>query len=125
MPHRIEAKAELSVGRACGFAGLAIGTFMIGLIGEPPLAFRIGGIMALLACFILILKANLAPQAPYKRTEVWLLLDQSERPTPAIAQQIIGRTLQLVYLRFALYSAWLSASMLVASVVFGVLPRVE
>jgi hypothetical protein len=125
MPRRIEAKAELSVGRGCAFGGIAIGTFMIGLISEPPLAFQMGGVLTLLACFILILKANLAPSRPYKRTEVWLLLDQSERPGPAIAQQVIGSTLQYVYLRFALNAAWLAALLLIASVVFRVLPRIE
>lgn len=124
MPRRIEAKAELSVGRACGFAGLAIGTFMIGMISEPPLALRVGGVLTLLACFVLILKASLATKVPYKRTEVWLLLDPSERPQPSIAQQVIGRTLRYVYLRFALYAAWLSVSLLVASLVFRALPRI-
>lgn len=122
MPRRIEAKAELSVGRACAFGGIAIGTFMIGLITDPPLAFVTGGVLTLLASFILILKANLAVSRPYKRTEVWLLLDSSERPLPEVAQVVIGRTLQDVFLRFALYAAGLSAAMLVASVLFRALP---
>lgn len=122
MPARIEAKAELSVGRACAFGGIAIGTFMIGLISEPPLAFLTGGILTLLATFILILKANLAATRPYKRTEVWLLLDKSERPVPEVAQTVISRALQEVFLRFALYSASLSAALLIASVVFRTLP---
>jgi hypothetical protein len=122
MPTRIEAKAELSVGRACAFGGIAIGTFMIGLINEPPLSLQVGGVMTLLGSFVLILKANLAMTRPYKRTEVWLLLDQSERPTPDVAQRIIGQTLQAVFLRFALHAAALSAALLVASVVFRAIP---
>lgn len=122
MLRTIEAKAELSVGRACAFGGIAIGTFMVGLISEPGLAFVTGGILTLLASLILILKANLAETRPYNRTEVWLLLDQSERPMPEVAQLIIGRALQDVFLRFALYAASLSAALLVASVMFRTLP---
>ncbi len=122
MLRTIEAKAELSVGRACAFGGIAIGTFMIGLITDPPLAFVSGGVLTLLACFILILKANLASNRPYKRTELWLMLDKGERPMPEVAQVVIGRTLEAVFLRFALFAAGLSAALLVASVMFRVLP---
>lgn len=115
MPGAIEAKAELSVARACGFACLGIGTFMVGMMGEPKLAFKLGGQLTLLTCFILILKANLAARKPYKHTEVWLMLDQAERPRPEIAQTVISRALRFVFLRFALYSAALSVAMLTAS----------
>ncbi len=123
MAARIEAKAELSVGRACGFGGIAIATFMVATMTEPPLSFLTGGVLTLLACFILILKANLAPHVPYKRTEVWLLLDKADRPRATVAQQLIGRVLREVYLRFALYAASLALALLVASVVFRLLPR--
>jgi hypothetical protein len=115
MPGHIKAKAELSVGRACGFAGLAIGTFMVGLSSDPALAFLSGGLLTLLACCILVLKANLAQSRPYKRTEVWLLLDQAERPMPEVAQVVIGRALRYVFLNFGLHAAKLAAAMLMAS----------
>lgn len=123
MLNLIEAKAELSVGRACAFGGIAIGTFMIGSITEPADALRTGGIMTLLTCFILLLKANLALDKPYKRTELWLLLPPGARPTPEIAQAVIGRTLRTVFLRFALYAASLALALLCASVLFRLMPR--
>ena len=123
MTSKIEAVAELSVGRGCAFAGLAIGTFVVGMIGEPHKALQLGGVLSLLACFVLLLKANLAMRVSYKRTEAWLLLDRAERPSPAVAQRIMGTTLRTVYLRFALYAAVLALAMLSASVLFGLLPR--
>lgn len=123
MANAIEAKAELSVARACGFGCIGIGTFMIGSIAEPADAFRTGGVMTLLTCFILLLKANLAPLKPYKRTETWLMLDKSDRPQAPVAQQVIGGVLREVFLRFALYAASLALAMLIASVVFRMLPR--
>ena len=52
MAARIEAKAELSVGRACGFGGIGIATFMVATMTEPPLSFLTGGVLTLLTCFI-------------------------------------------------------------------------
>ena len=123
MPRSIEAKAEMSVGRACGFAMIAIITFMVGTIAQPSQSLAIGGVLTLLTCFILLLKANLAPRKPYKRTEVWLLLDKAERPQPTVAQQVIGRVMQEVFLRFALRAARLSLALLSASLLVRVLPR--
>ncbi len=62
---------------------------------------------------MLILKAMLAESRPYKRTEVWMMLDRAERPVPEIAQVVIGRALRTIFLRFACYSAALSAAMLI------------
>ena len=36
---------------------------------------------------------------------------------------VIGGVLRQVYLRFALYTAWLAVAMLIASLVFGLIPR--
>ena len=122
MANQIEAKAELSVARGCGFGGIAILTLMVGAIAQPPLAFLMGGLSTLIASLILWLKANLAQHTPYKRTELWLLLAKPDRPQQMVAQQLIGGVLREVYLRFALYGAWLALAMLLASIVFGMLP---
>lgn len=120
----IQAKAQLSVGRGCGFGGIAIITLMVGTMADPAQSFTIGGILTLLACFVLVLKASLAPRTPYKRTEVWLLLDKTDRPQPTVAQQVIGSVLREVYLRFALHAAELALALLVASVALRAMPRV-
>lgn len=123
MSSKIEAAAELSVARACGFAGIGIGSFMVGMMTDPALSLQTGGIMTLLLCLALVLKAGWAPHVPYKRTEVWLMLERGERPVAAVAQKVIGRVLKDVYLRFALYAAALSLGLLCASMMFRFLPR--
>ncbi len=123
MSSKIETAAELSVARACGFAGIGIGTFMVGLMTDPALSLQVGGILSLFICMVLVLKASWAPRAPYDRTEVWLMIERGDRPGPAVAQQIIGGVLREVYVRFAFYAAALSFGFLAASVVFRMLPR--
>jgi len=113
----IETFARLSVIRGAGFGLLAIVCFMVGLAGMPALSFKAGGVLCLLACFILLLKAEFADRRSYKRTELWLMLDRDQRPPAAIAQQVIGSTLRACYREFALHYARGSAAMLAFSLV--------
>lgn len=116
---RIEGLATVSVGRGCGFAALGIATFVIGLAHEPDLAFRAGGLLFLLVCFTLLLRAWHARRRPYRSTELWVMLQPMERPQAAIAQQVISMALREAYLRFALHAAWLSVGMFSCSLLFG------
>lgn len=122
MLRQIEDLAELSVARGCGFAAIGILTFMVGMMGQPPRALQAGGLLFLMTCFVLWLRANGARSRPYKRTEVWVMLRPHERPQAAIAQQVIGNTLRHVYLRYALHAAALSCALCAASIVVGLLP---
>ncbi len=123
MLDQIETKARLSVARGCGFAALAILTFFVGLSGDMPTALKCAGLLSLLTCAVLILKAQLARARPYKHTELWIMLKPSERPQPAIAQQVIGTVLRETFLYFALHSAIFSALMLVGAALFGLFSR--
>ena len=126
MLQKVEAMAELSVARGCGFAGLAIFTFMIGSVSDPVLAFKTGGLMTFLACAVLLIKARNAMTRPYKTTELWVILPKDQRPDAAIAQQIIGTVLRDVYYRFAQQAAGLAIMMLATAAVMalsGVQPR--
>lgn len=118
----IERAAEVSVARGCGFAALGIFTFMIGLMGEPRLAFQAGGILTLITCLVLVARAVQAPWRFYKRTEVWLMLEPDDRPHSETAQQLIGTALRDVYLRFAFHAACLSAALLLAAVFVAAVP---
>lgn len=113
MRDAIQAAAEVSVARGCGFAALAIVTLMVGLSDQMYLACKAGGILALGACGILGVRGYSAPSFSYKRTEVWLMLAEKDRPPAAIAQMLIGGTLREVYLRFAVHAA------IVAACLFG------
>lgn len=97
--------AVLSVSRACGFAGLAIFCFMIGMAGYPLIALKTGAVGLMLTAAILVVKAQLSPRKPYNHTELWVLLEPAERPDRRFAQQLIGLTLRDVFLRFAGYFA--------------------
>jgi len=119
---RIEDLAHLSVGRACGFAALAILTFVVGLSDNMELALRSGGFLTMLVCLVLVLYARSAERTPYKHTELWLMLPKGQRPTAAVAQQIISRSLRQAYVYFALHAAVLSVGMLALSVLVGLLP---
>ncbi len=117
----IEHAAHQSVGRACGFCGLAIICFMVGFSYDPHIAARVGGTFALATALVLSLKAKLALTTHYKRTETWLILEQDQRPPPEVAQNMIGRVLYTVFLTYALYSGVTSAVLLATSVLIGVL----
>lgn len=122
MFHRIEDLAHLSVGRGCGFAAIAILTFVVGLSDDMELALRCGGLFAMLTCLVLLLKAWNAHNRPYKSTELWLLIPKKERPTAGIAQEMISRCLRDASLYFALHAGVMAAAMLGLSVLIGLFP---
>lgn len=102
---RLNHVATVSVARACGFAGLAIFCFMIGMAGYPVISLKTGAVGMMLCAAVLVLKAQLSTRKYYKRTELWLLLEPAERPDTRFAQQLISTTLREVFLRFARYFA--------------------
>lgn len=98
---RIERAANLSVARAIGFATLAILCGCAGLAAYPSAALRLAAGSTLLMAAILELKARQAPQRPYRRTEVWLLLEPRPQLPPAVAQRLIGTALERTFRRYA------------------------
>ncbi len=112
----IENAAYVSVGRACGFAGLAVFCLIFGLSFDPALAARTGGMVCLTVTLILVFYAWRARTRPYKRTEVWLILPKDARPPAGIAQRIIGEILRDTYIWFAKQTAIISMVLLVSAV---------
>lgn len=117
MLDRIEKLAQLSVARGCGFAAVAILTFFVGMSADLTAAIKSAGLLSLLTCLVLLIKAWSAPKRPYKHTELWVMLKPAERPQPEIAQQVIGTVLRETYLTFALHSALFSFLLLGAAIV--------
>jgi hypothetical protein len=103
---RLDEVATVSVARACGFAGLAIACFMVGMAGYPVIAFKTGAVGLMITAAVLVLKAQLSPRKFYKHTEVWVMLEPAERPDTRFAQQLIGNALRDVFLRFARHFAY-------------------
>ena len=111
----LDRAVETSVARGVGFGALAIALVVAGLAGYPQLALRSGAVLALLMWAILRLKALHAPRRPYKRTEVWLMLDPRPVWPAETAQRLIGEALRRTlerYARFVLAAAvglWLAS----------------
>jgi hypothetical protein len=112
---KLEKIAAVSVARGCGFAALAIGTLMVGLSADMANALKAGGILTLLVVAVLLLKAMNADNQPYKRTELWIMLEPNDRPPQAMAQGLVSATLRRAYLRFARQYAFIASAMLFAS----------
>ncbi len=119
MHSKLEQLAHLSVARGSGFVTLAITTVMVGLSGHMPTAFKAGGVLALLTCMVLLLKAAYAHRRRYRDTELWIMLDPDDRPSKATAQRIVGTTLRHMYLRFARHFALGSTALLAGSLILA------
>lgn len=113
---RIEALAELSIRRGLSFAALGIGMAMLGFSFDPAMALGFGAVASLLVSAALALKALAAPRRPYRRTELWILLDGRHDLPEERAQAQIGGLLQRLYLRYAQAIATFGGVMLFVSV---------
>lgn len=102
--------AFLSVGRACGFAGLAIVCVLIGLAHDPVAAAKGGGVLTMLLTLGLVLKARLVPSQDVRRTEAWIMLDEDRQPPRAYAQWAMSTVLHDAYLWFARQAAAVSVA---------------
>ncbi|WP_181706986.1 hypothetical protein [Chthonobacter rhizosphaerae] len=116
---RLRRAAFETVARGTGFAGLAIVCILVGLSWNPPLAAKTGGILTLIAAATLTAKGHAAPTRDHRRTETWMMLEESERPPAAVAQQVTGTALQEAYYTFAIRAAGISAVLFAAAFVLA------
>lgn len=105
----IEQAAQLSIGRACGFAGFAIALTVFALSFEPVLAAKIGAVLSLGLTLTLLIYASRAPHTAHQTTEVWLLIDRNSRPPAQHARRIVNEARRGAMLWFARWSAASSA----------------
>lgn len=101
---RIERAAERSVARAAGFACLAIAVLAAGLSATPALALRVAAVAGLLLWAGLKLTALRAPVRPYRRTEVWMMLEPRPLLPPEVLQRMIGAAIRSACDRYAAYA---------------------
>jgi hypothetical protein len=104
----IREASDMSIRRACGFGLLAIWTTMIGLSYEPLLAVRVGAVLVTVMSVVLLIRAWRAPRRPYKRTEVWLILNKKHDLPETRAQQVFGNILRERYLWHATVAGWVA-----------------
>jgi hypothetical protein len=110
--------AFVSVGRACAFGGLAIMTVMVALSYDPLLCARAGALLVSLMFFILRWRALRADRIDHRHSEVWALLDASQRPPKELAARLVRTAYREALLRFASYSLAIAAAFWV--IVFAV-----
>jgi hypothetical protein len=122
---RLSDLANISVARGSAFGLLAIFCFMIGLAGYPVIALKSGAIALMVGAGLLIWKAEVSRRKPYRRTELWTMLEPHERPIEPIAQQVISSTLQGMFSRFAVYYAQAAVTCFAASLVLELVNRLN
>jgi hypothetical protein len=71
--HEIPLCIDLSIRRACGFVALGIGTVMLALSFDMPLALRSGAAMMGAMCGVLLLIAWRSSRRDVRRTEFWAI----------------------------------------------------
>lgn len=108
-----------SIGRACGFAGLAVLCVMVGLSYDPVAAAKAGGILTMIMTLVLVIKARAAAYQDYRRTELWAMLDKADRPPATIAQWASATILREAYLWFARYCAAVTVCLWAAALVLS------
>lgn len=116
---RIERAAERSVARATAFACLAIALVAAGLSESPGLALRVAAAAALLLWSGLRLTGLRAPRRPYRRTEVWLMLEPRPLLPPALLQRLIGGAIRAACERYADYALGAALLLWLAGVAAG------
>jgi hypothetical protein len=97
--------AEISVSRGCSFAALAVLTMGVGLSFDLAAAMRGCAALSLLVLAILLWRAERSTSRPYRRTEVWAMLDKKPPVPPEQMQRLIGEALREAYLRYAKLTA--------------------
>jgi Ca2+/Na+ antiporter len=117
----IEAYARISVARGCGFVVLGVVCVMAALLETPVLALKIGGFFALLIAIFLMVRGQYAHKVSHKNTEVWLMLEDRDRPHSSIAQKVICGILRDVYNEFSLHFARAAAWVFALSIVLDLM----
>lgn len=115
----IKRHAELSVRRGCGFALMAIVTAMVGFSSEPWIAVRAGAIFVLIAAIVLFWRGRSARARNYRRTEVWLMIEDAPALPRDRLQDMIGAALTDAYFHHARLAAYVALAMCAIDLAVG------
>lgn len=96
MDHLLPTLADRSIRRACGFAGFGVGSVMLALSFDLPLAFRFGGMLFALLCLGLLWTAWRAPYRDVRRGELWIELQAVCDGPPPYARDVAQALLSSV-----------------------------
>ncbi|MBM3600104.1 MAG: hypothetical protein FJX35_17990 [Alphaproteobacteria bacterium] len=103
------------------FGALGIWVMSFGLITWPVVALRMAAILTTLAVVILVYKAIEAPNRPYRRTEVWIMLRESLDLPDVMLQKLISEALADIFRRYSIYGATLASGLWITAGVLWLL----
>jgi hypothetical protein len=118
--NQIRQVAVECVGRAVMFGWLAIGCVMVGFSFAPVSSFRSGAVLALVMSLILLWRAMTAASRNPRHSEVWLYLDEANRPAEAHARFVFTTIMREVYGHYAKVTLWVAVGLFVASALLQV-----
>jgi hypothetical protein len=120
---RVVTLADLSIRRACGFAGFGIAATMAALSFDPVLCFRTGALLFALTAAVLWLKAIDARRRNIRRTELWTLLGGKAPLPDSHVQRVLGGVLRERYQWHATLAAALAVAMWLVALLFLLVRR--
>lgn len=112
---RLERLADIAVARGVGFASLAILMVVLGLMGDLRLSLQSGAALFALSAAVLMLKARLAPTRPYRRTELWLMLETPPEAPAPVLQRMFGQAMRAAFERWTRRTALAAVAFWLAS----------
>jgi hypothetical protein len=117
---QIEEAAYLSVMRACSYATLAAFTIAMGFAGQPSLALKAVGIVALLTAVVLLIKAERADRMPYRQTEAWMMAGDGAKLDPKQCQKIVTEARRKAFQHFGLSAGRIAVAFLAMSLIANI-----
>lgn len=99
--NRIRYFAVVSVRRAVGFGLLAIGMVTAACSHDPTLAVRVLAVLLTIEALVLYHCALNAGRVPYRRREIWLLLDGNAGLHESRIQPVIDQIMAETFRAFA------------------------
>ena len=118
---KIHEIALACIGRAVMFGVLAIACVMVGFSFNPVSSLRSGALLTLMMAAVLLWKAWSAGHKDPKTTEVWLYLDENNRPTDQYARLAFAIVMRDVYGMFARLSLIAACTLFAISLVLTLL----
>ncbi len=116
---QITTLAFMTVGRACGFAALAIFCVSVSFAFDPVMAARAAAILTTILTLILLIRARMALTRDHRKTELWIYLKKDFRPPAAVAQRMTGTVLRYTYLWFAMRASAIAAGLWAIAIVIS------
>jgi hypothetical protein len=111
MMDELEAVTDRCIRRGLGFAGLAIGTVMLALSFDLPLALRSGADLAAVTAVGMLIAAWHSPRRDMRHSEAWAVLTEArrEKPRGSAMTELQHRLRQVLRRRLVWHAQWIGA----------------